>query len=213
MSLLTKRLPWFVFFLLVSAAPAVAGSEREWEFLGNDDGIHVWKREIAGQDMPGFRGQAFIKASIEQIITTMLDYKKHTDWMYACEESDVLKRFNPDHALMYNRIGAPWPVWDRDVIADTLVERSPDGRQLKVTFQNVASDLRKVPSKVIRLPRLQGFYKLFAVESNKTKVLYQVEADLGGNIPRWLAINGAKDMPHITLERLRERVERAFAKK
>lgn len=201
-----------VFAVFSAAAPAAAGGEREWEFLGGDNGIHVWKREIQGQAMPGFRGQTYIQASLEQVITTMLDYKRHTEWMYACEESTVLKRFNADHALMYNRIGAPWPVWDRDVIADTLIERSPDGKQLKVTFQNVKSDLRKVPAKVIRLPKLQGFYKLWAVEPNKTKVLYQVEADLGGNIPRWLAISGAKDLPHITLERLRERVEQAMKK-
>jgi len=206
-----KKLSLLLLFLsFAGVSPAAAGGEREWEFLDGDDGIHVWKREIAGQDMPGFRGQTHIRASLEQVITVMLDYKRHTEWMYACEESDVLKRFDADHAIMYNRIGAPWPVWDRDVIADTLIERSPDGKQLKVTFQNVASDLRKVPSKVIRLPKLQGFYKLWAVEPNKTKVLYQVEADLGGSIPRWLAISGAKDLPHITLERLRERVEQAI---
>lgn len=193
--------------LFMASSAARAGDEAGWEFLDKDDGIHVWKREIAGQNMPGFRGQTVIHASIEQIITVMLDHKRHTEWMYACKESSVAKRFSADHALMYNRIGAPWPVWDRDVIADTLIERAPDGKQLKVTFQNVESDVRPVPKRVIRLPRLQGFYKLFFVEPNKTKVLYQVEADLGGQIPRWLAISGAKDLPHITLKRLRERVE------
>jgi hypothetical protein len=212
-----KKLSLLLAFLALmgaslSASSAIAGGEREWEFIDGDDGIHVWKREIAGQDMPGFRGQTHIEASIETIITVMLDHKRHTEWMYACEESAVLKRFSADHAIMYNRIGAPWPVWDRDVIADTLIERSSDGKQLKVTFQNVASDLRKVPNKVIRLPKLQGFYKLWAVAPNRTKILYQVEADLGGSIPRWLAISGAKDLPHITLERLRERVEHGVHK-
>ena len=42
-----------------------------------------------------------------------------------------------------------------------------------------------------------------------TSDLPHFEADLGGSIPRWLAISGAKDLPHITLERLRERVQAA----
>ena len=69
------------------------------------------------------------------------------------------------------------------------------------------SKLKPLPKKVIRLPRLVGFYKLWEVEPKKTKVLYQVETDAGGSLPRWLAIFGAKALPYETLNRLRERVE------
>lgn len=196
-----------LFALLVVTPGRGADSEPKWEFLDKDDGIDVWKRDIPGSDMPGFRGQTFIKASIGDIMKTMLDWKKHTEWMYACEESTLLKQITPDHLLMYNRIGAPWPVWDRDVIADTLIERASDGKSVKVTFQNIASELKAVPKKVIRLPKLEGFYKLWEVEPKKTKVMYQVEADVGGSLPRWLARAGAKDLPHVTLEKLRARVE------
>lgn len=195
--------------LLVILAGSVAADsgETKWEFLAEKDGIHVWKREIPGSDMPGFRGQAFVKAGIDDVMKTMLDWKKHTEWMYGCEESTVLKDLGSDHAIMYARVGAPWPVWDRDVIVDTIIERSPDKKALVVNFRNVDSKLRPVPKKVVRLPRLVGFYKLWELEPKKTKVLYQVESDAGGSLPRWLAIFGAKALPYETLNRLRERVE------
>lgn len=192
---------------IVSGAAVADSGETKWEFLDEKDGIHVWKRETPGSDMPAFRGQAFIKGSIDEILDTMLDWKHHTDWMYGCEESTMLKELGANHAIMYNRIGAPWPVWDRDVIADTTIERSADKKSLTVAFKNIDSKLRPVPKKVIRLPRLVGFYKLWQVEPKKTKVLYQVETDAGGSLPRWLAIFGAKALPYETLNRLRERVE------
>jgi hypothetical protein len=30
---------------------------------------------------------------------------------------------------------------------------------------------------------------------------------MGGSIPRWLAVAGARDLPHHTLDRLRDRVQ------
>ena len=199
---------WTLLALTCLIPPAVAAEEAEkWEFVDKDDGIHVWKHEVPGHDVPDFRGQTFIDASIDQILTEMLDWKSHTQWMFACAESTLLKQIEPDHMIMYNRLDVPWPVWDRDVIADIAIERSADKKYIKVAFRSISSDLRSVPKKVVRLPKLIGFYKLWEIEPGKTKIMYQVEAELGGSIPRWIAVRGARDLPHTTLLKLRERVE------
>ena len=197
---------------LAAAPVAAAGEPEKWDFVDKDDGIYVWKRDVPGHDVPDFRGQTFINASLDEILTQMLDWKKHTEWMFACVESTLLKKHDETHMTMYNRLSAPI-IWDRDVIADIAIDRAPDGKYVKVSFQNIASDLRKIPKRVVRLPKLVGFYKLWQVEPRKTKIMYQVEADLGGSIPRWLARSGARDLPHHTLDRLRSRVESAKAKK
>jgi hypothetical protein len=206
---------WFLLIAtaLAAAPVAAAGEPEKWDFVDKDDGIYVWKHEVPGHDVPDFRGQTFIDANIEVILKEMLDWKQHTDWMYACVESALLKQQGPDRMTMYNRIGAPWPVWDRDVVADIGIERAADGKYVKVSFKNITSALRPVPKRVVRLPKLVGFYKLWSVEPNKTKIMYQVEAEMGGSIPRWLAVAGARDLPHHTLDRLRSRVENAKGKK
>src|SRR5689334_7415681 len=150
---------------IFAAAPVTAAGEPEkWDFVDKDDDIYVWKHEVPGHDVPDFRGQTVINASIDEILTQMLDWKKHTEWMFACVESTLLRQKDGDHMTMYNRIGAPWPVWDRDVIAYIQIERAPDGKYIKVSFENIRSDLRPVPKRVVRLPRLVGFYKLWQVE-------------------------------------------------
>lgn len=187
--------------------PVAATGQNAWKQIDDADGIQLWKLDIPGQDMPGFRGQTFIRGRIEDIMKQMFDWKQHTQWMYRCSESTLLKQVTDNQVVMYNRTDAPWPIWDRDVILDTHISESLDKRAATVTFKNTNSSLRAVPERVVRMPRLIGFYKMWQVEADRVKVLYQVEADIGGSIPGWLAARSAKDLPHITLLNLRARVE------
>ncbi|HEX5661502.1 MAG TPA: START domain-containing protein [Polyangiales bacterium] len=193
--------------LFALSASAIAATDNQWKFIDEDDGIHTWMLEIPGQDLPGFRGQTVINASAKGVLDRMLNWREHTKWMYRCAESTLLEMIDGESAYLYNRTSAPWPVWDRDVVVKSLVEHTPSYSEVKVSFANV--DYAKKPPKddVVRMPKLVGFYKMWQLEPNKTKVLYQVEADIGGSIPKWLAKRAARDLPYTTLLKLRERVE------
>jgi hypothetical protein len=195
--------------LFASAAAVHADSQTsppQWEYVEDDDNVRLWKLEVPGQDLPGFRGQTVIDASIDDILAVILKWEKHTEWMYRCAESKLLKKVNDNEAIMYNRTSAPWPVWDRDVIVTTSKQFSADRKQLTINFSNVKSDLKPLPDSVIRMPKLVGFYKMWYVGPKQTRVLYQVESDIGGSIPKWLAKRATKDLPRITLVKLKERV-------
>ncbi len=193
--------------LLCATWPVFASTEEaSWEFIEEDDGIHTWKKEIDG-DMPAFRGQTYIRGTLDDVLKPVMDYGRHTEWMYLCKESSLVKELSPTRALMYNRIKGVWPVWDRDVVADTALTWAADRKSLTITFTAVNSDLKAVPERVVRMPRMNGSMKMWQVEPNKVKVLYQVEADIGGRIPKWLAKLGARDLPYHTLFKLRARVE------
>ena len=56
------------------------------------------------------------------------------------------------------------------------------------------------------MPKLAGFHELTRLRPGKTKVAHQVEADVGGSLPTWIAKRVARDMPYETLARLRSRV-------
>ncbi len=193
--------------LLGLAGSALAGSENQWKFIDEDDGIHTWMLEIPGQDLPGFRGQTVIKSSAKGVLDNMLNWKEHTKWMYRCAESTLLERIDDESAFLYNRTSAPWPVWDRDVVVKSLVQHTPDYAKVNVSFANVDYPKKPAHEKIVRMPKLVGFYKMWETEPGKTTVMYQVEADIGGSIPKWLAKRAARDLPYTTLFRLRERVE------
>jgi hypothetical protein len=195
---------------VLSGVGAEASGERDesWELVDEDDGIRVWKRDIPGQELPGFRGETVMDAPVERIGHELEDYSHHTEWMDSCVASYLVKDLGNQHVIDYNRTGAPWPVWDRDVVLDSRWTISADRRLLVITFENTDPSLVPLPERTVRMPRLKGYYRMWQMAPNKTKVVYQVEADPGGSIPTWLAKRVVRDIPFNTLDTLRARVTR-----
>lgn len=189
-------------------APTVSARDGSWQWLGEKRGIRLWKLQIPGQSLPGFRGQTVIGASLEEIAEELVDVRHHTEWMHRCAESWIYERQSDTKGIVYNRTSAaPWPVWDRDVVLEVELLYNHDRTGLTIRFRNLKDKLRPVPDRVVRMPRLVGFYKLTQLTPTHTRVLYQVEADIGGSIPDWIAHEVARDLPYYTLLSLRERVE------
>jgi hypothetical protein len=178
----------------------------EWTEVDQEDGIKVWRLEVPGRDLPGFRGETVIAGPVSAIVAQLKRVDRHTEWMHRCSASETLKRYSDDRVVIYNRTDIPWPVWDRDVILDTLFTYAAQGRLVTLTFKNDDPALRPLPDHVVRMPRLEGFYRMWQLDPARTKVVYQVEADVGGSVPRWMAERVARDMPYETLSRLRQRV-------
>lgn len=192
--------------MLLVLPTSSAEDDQGWEQIDNDDGIRVWKHEIPGQDLPGFRGETIIAAPLEAIVAVVKDHTRHTEWMHRCLEAAKIEDLGGGHSIDYNRTDAPWPVWDRDIVLDAQWSQSPDGKVVVLSFRNANPKLRGVPKKTVRMPKLVGFYKFWKLGSDKTRVVYQVEADPGGSLPTWLAKSVARDLPYNTLSALRARV-------
>jgi hypothetical protein len=194
----------------VAAVPQVqAASHPNWVLLEDDEGIKVWSLDIPGQDLPGFRGITTIDAPIEEIMQYVLEVERHVDWMWNCDDSHLIRRFSDDHGILYNRINAPWPVKDRDVLLDIMYRYTPQRTAVTFRFRETKEYDAEVPvpRRVVRIPKLTGFFRLWQETPDKTNVLYQVEVDIGGNVPDRAAHRYARNLPLKTLEALRERVE------
>jgi len=161
---------------------SVLGSGPNWEPVEDDDGIKVWSLQIPGQDLPGFRGITVIN-----------------EWMYRCRDARLLKQYTESHGILYNRVRAPWPIKDRDMVLDVDYRFTPQHNALTIRFKNTHESEVPVPFWTVRIPRIEGFYRLWTEESGKTNVLYQV--------PDFSARRYAKKLPFVTLQKLRERVE------
>jgi hypothetical protein len=192
-----------VLFALTGLALA-DGPGGTWKQIDDDEGIKVWRLEIPGVEMPGFRSETVIDAPPQQIVAVLKQTERHTEWMKNCVASDTLKKFDGDHTIVYNRTDVPWPIWDRDVILETQFTYS--GQTTTLAFHQTDPKLRSLPDRVVRMPRLAGSYVLTKLGATQTRVRYTIEADVGGSIPTWLAKRVAKEMPFETLYRLRARV-------
>jgi START domain len=193
-------------FCLLAIEPALATGDASWQFIDDEDGIHTWRKEL-GDQRAAFRGQTFIRGSIDEALAPILDWKHHTEWMYGVKESTLLEQLSPTRVLVYIRVKGIWPVWDRDAISESELLWAPDHKSLVIHGHSVQSDRKRVPDRVVRMPLLKGTMKMWQVEPKRVKVLYDIEADLGGRIPQWIAKMAAKEIPYHTLYNLRKRVQ------
>lgn len=190
----------------LSARGAAEPALGTWTQIDEDDGIKIWRLDIPGKDLPGFKGETVIPRSIAHIVAVLRQVEHHTEWMYRCSESSIIQHVSAEHLVIYNRVDVPWPIKDRDVILDTEFHVESAGRLAILTFKDHDPKLRPLPDRVVRMPKLEGSYRLWQLTPTRTKVVYQVEADVGGAVPTWIAARVAKEMPYETLFALRKRV-------
>ncbi|QCF27661.1 START domain-containing protein [Hydrocarboniclastica marina] len=184
-----------------------SGAKGTWEEVAHKEGIKVWRLDIPGETLPGFRGEGTIAAPAAAVLREIQRVEHHTEWMDRCAEARRIETIDQNTHIVYNRTDSPWPAWDRDVVVKTTVSRANDGKELKLSFQNTDAGYVPPQDGVVRMPRLEGAYTMTQVGPNETHVSYQVEVDIGGVIPGWIASMIARDLPVKTLSALRERVE------
>jgi Polyketide cyclase / dehydrase and lipid transport len=204
---MVRAVVWCCLWLLCTAARAELPPENV-HAIGNEDGIVLSRYDRAGQAIPGFRGEVTVEAPLAQVLAVLEDVDAHAAWMYRCAESMELGRGTGGERVIYNRTDVPWPIWDRDVVLVTERADTADPARLVLRFHADADARVPVPRRVVRMPRLDGFYELRREGPKRTRVVYQVDADIGGSVPRWAAERVARDMPLHTLRALRRRVER-----
>jgi hypothetical protein len=193
--------------LLVPAEQQADAGTASWVFIDKEQGISVSQRDEANRQFPTFKGVGKVNASIYDVLAVILDADDHDKWMHDCAGSRKIKQLSDHQMIVWNQTDAPWPVKDRDVVLMGTLEVVTPGREIISRFE--VTSKAKVPkgSNVIRMPRLEGHWKLTALR-NGTQVEYQVNADPAGKLPDWLVERTARDIPMYTLAGLRKRVNK-----
>ena len=193
-----------LFALALQAEPA-------WREVERADGITVSLRDDPEGGAPAFRGVTELDATAFEILAVIRDVPAQTRWMHQCAEARLVRELDGQTALVYNRSDLPWPVADRDVVVHSRWEASP--RPESAELHTVLLDARSVaeptvPERagIVRMPRLEGAYRLVELAPGRTRVTYEIAFDPGGALPKRLVTAFSRDLPLHTLAGLRRRV-------
>lgn len=191
----------------MSITAPIEASAARWKWVTDVDGIRVTMRDN-GRGFPTFRGAGVVNTHIFQVLAVISDVSRHTEWIYHCKSARLLRKIDEENRVVYGRTEAPWPVADRDAVFRSKAIAKVKKREVLVKFWAVkSSTMSKVPG-VVRMKRLRGHYRLRALSDTRTYVEYQVDADPGGLIPKWLAKIATKRLPLYTLQGLRKQARR-----
>ena len=147
-----------------------------------------------------------IHAPLLEIVAVLHDPGRRPEWLPLCMEARLLREVNPLEYILYERVDAPWPVNDRDIVLRSQVKLNPADQSVRIVFQADPS-FRVPPHKgVTRMQFLKGFFLLRSRGEEKTHVTYQLDAHPGGSLPDWMVEFASEDTPRENIVALREQV-------
>jgi len=176
------------------------------EDTAKDSPVKVWTETVKDSNFKAFKGQVEINAPVNKVLTIVRDTDNLPKWYYNTEEAKKLKQISDTQTLTYTVTSTPWPVTNRDAVTQaSQTSLSNGGYLINLTAKPNAYPLQKDR---IRVPKMQGFWKLEPTGKDNTKVTFQIAAEPGGEIPSWLANSMVVEMPFYTLKNLKALAER-----
>lgn len=182
-------------------------SSQAWQLQDTEESstVQVWTQSVESSSFKAFRGKVNINAPLDKVLQVVRDTANIPKWYHNTSHARKLNIISQDQSLNYSIASAPWPVSDRDSVTLVTKKRLADGVIL-IELKAQPKAFPKQPG-LVRIPKLEGYWKLVPIAGNKTEVTFEIAAEPGGEIPSWLANAMVIDMPFHTLSNLKERVE------
>lgn len=201
-----KTVGFFAIILLTMPLFGAGSNGNSWEFEFEDDGIKVYSRSIPGRVIREFKGVAVINSKIEVIGEVFQDIKAMPEWMPDCEEVKIVKEVNSEvfHIIVYTVTNSPWPVRDRDAVADTVLSIDPGTGNLVATVTAIKEPLVPLKDYHVRITDLKQQFIFEHLENKKTRVVCTLMVDPGGYVPKFFTNIVVKRWPYNVLVNLKD---------
>lgn len=161
-------------------------ASRGYERIQQDGGVAVYQKR--GAAIVDLAADGSFPFAPERVRAVLLDYEHHARFVHDLAESRVLRRDRAE-LTVYQRLDLP-VLSDRDYTL--AVSWGAVGSTLWLKF-GCANQRGPAPrSGVVRVWTHDGGWLLQPAQGGKgTVARYQVQLDLAGSVPRWMARSGA----------------------
>jgi hypothetical protein len=199
--------------LAQDAAKPAAGAETSWEQIANDEGITVFRREVAGSPVIAFKGIGVINAPIARVASVVIDTPRTKEWMDSTAESRVVRRVGPLEQIVYTHVTTPPIVMkDRDFVTQARGEVDGTKKRFIIHIKSV-SDAGAPPTSFVRGEILHSSFIMTSIDNGKkTQVITEIHADPKGSVAKWVVNLFQKNWPFNTIKNLRKQVARGDVK-
>jgi hypothetical protein len=186
--------------LIAATAPAHAVSE--WRLEKDENGVRIESRAVPGWEIREMRGIARYDGSVEQLVAVIEDPTAAPQLNEFVAESKIVDRDSDGGYRIYALTKMPWPLKDRDVVMQRLIERDPRNGTVTVTDEAVAGG---IPEKkgLVRIRRSHNRWTLTPAKDGGAHIELRMLSDPAGPIPSSLINSMSVGIPFRMIERLR----------
>ncbi|GJM11881.1 MAG: hypothetical protein DHS20C12_02840 [Pseudohongiella sp.] len=192
--------------LLGTSSPLFADDDEAWELQREEDGIQLHTRSVDGSPYDAVRTTTRLEdVRLSSLVALIEDADACKEWADSCAESYVLERISESESLVYTHSDMPFPVQDRDVLAQ--VKWTQNFMSLRVEMLSFAT--------VGKMERVDGRQRLTEAQAKWTfapqadgSVLVSNEAHInpGSALPGWITNMLLTEAPFETMSSFIEEV-------
>jgi len=189
--------------MLVAMGASSLEAQGEWQLRKNADGIACYTKPQEGLELDQFKGVGMVNARLETVASIFRDVPSYTRWMFNCREIRTLQDNGNDRLIVYYVNRSPWPVADRDAVVRSSVTQSEKTGSGVVLIESIQHPHPATGGRV-RMPSLKALFILQYVDREHTRVIFDIKANPGGNVPASLVNAFTRDHPYHTIQGLRK---------
>lgn len=181
-------------------------SAQNWEFIKEKNGIKIYTRKEAGNDLKSFRGIMEIRTTMERVTHLVGNVHNNDWWDDNVKEIKVLYFEENKHFKYYLVYDVPWPLSDRDLCVDATVTVDPITGRREISAKPIEN---LVPEKedVIRIKKYWQKWTIQPLDKGMVRLTLEGSVDPGGSVPSWLYNMVITDTPLRVMSGVKDRVE------
>jgi START domain. len=182
-----------------------------WEKIGESEGIVGYTRPTTRSSVDEIKAVGIVDAPIAVVEAVIRDVSVMPEYIFMCKEAFMINtadmRSRGDIIYLYGVTDLPFPVSDRDVVSKAFWSVDKETGTIYCHAEGIKTTYKQ-NKKVIRMPLSVIDCTLIPNGTDKTKVIYQVLSDPGGELPSFLVNILTNDYGIKTIAGLRQMVKK-----
>lgn len=179
---------------------------QQWEFIKERDGIKIYTRKEANNELKSFKGMADLHTDMDKVCSLIGNAKKFDWWDKSITEIKVLSYELGKYIQYYLVYDVPWPLSDRDLVVDARITIDPVTGIETIYAQPLPNVIPEKPN----LVRIKKYWQKWTIQpagQNNVHVVLEGFVDPGGNVPAWLYNMVITETPLKVIREVRKRTE------
>ena len=199
--IITARLIKLSIMLAMCASNTLfAAEEPGWELRRDRDGIQVHTRPVEGSPYDAVRTTTRMTGvRLSSLVALIEDASACTDWADSCAESYLFERLSDSESLIYTHSDMPFPVKDRDVLAQVKWTQDPATFEVEMNSVATVGKLDDVRGR-LRLTKAEASWNFAPQADGSVLIRNQAHIDPGSALPGWVTNMLLIDAPFETMK-------------
>ncbi|MBL7845209.1 MAG: hypothetical protein KF846_02610 [Cyclobacteriaceae bacterium] len=173
----------------------------------SEDEIKVYTCKSDNDRFKTLKAEFMVKnTTLEELENFLRNVANYPNWQYNMTSAEILKHHDDGTMLIRSEIDAPWPVDNRELIAQFSIKRFTEKDHVQFTVKTISTDHPEIKG-LVRVPFSHAQWEVKKVDNN-INVLYTMRIDPGGSVPPWLVNIAMAEGPYISFINLKRQLEK-----